>query len=201
MCFSVDYCPRGAVASLEACWNDAEAMGVRILGPLEVSDGTDWRQVGAAKQRAVGEQQQVRELAEDNFNRARSAFGADDPATLGSAYNLANELVALGEYEQARERYEDTLAGQRRVLGEDHPRTLDTAAGLAVSLIRLGDYERARDLGEDTLSRDRRVLGDDHRWTLESATNLAVALRRLGEEQQADQWVAWIKAQQHRSDR
>jgi hypothetical protein len=80
------------------------------------------------------------ELDEDTLARRR-VFGEDHPDTLGSAGNLAVDLVNLGEYRAARELDEDTLARRTRVLGEDHPDTLILANNLAAVVHALGESD------------------------------------------------------------
>ena len=59
----------------------------------------------------------------------------DDPDTLTSASQLANDLFGLGDYPQARELQEEVLSRQRRILGDDHPDTLTSASQLGLALV------------------------------------------------------------------
>jgi hypothetical protein len=52
-------------------------------------------------------------LNKDNLNRRRLVLGADHPATLASATNLAYDFYELGEYEQAYILNQDSLARRR----------------------------------------------------------------------------------------
>ena len=137
---------------------------------------------------AVGDHHRAHALHRDLFDWHREALGEDDPATLGTAANLAVRLADLDRVEEARELAEDTLNRRRRVLGEDHPSTLRSAASLANQLARSGRVEEAWELAEDTLNRRRRVLGENHPDALRTASNLALQLADLGRLEEA--WEA-----------
>ena len=61
-------------------------------------------------------------------------LGAEHPATLTAAGNLAQTLSSQGELARAQELEEGVLEARRRVLGDEHPDTLKAAGNLAEML-------------------------------------------------------------------
>ncbi len=100
------------------------------------------------------------------------ALGAEHPATLGTAHNLALTLDSQGDYAGARARYEAVLAARTRLLGAEHPDTLSTAHNLALTLFQQGDYGGARARFEAVLAAYTRLRGAEHPDTLRTARNL-----------------------------
>ncbi len=109
------------------------------------------------------------------------AQGAQHPATLATAHNLAVTLFQQGDYAAARTRYEAVLAVRTRLLGPEHPATLATAHTLALTLAEQGDYAVARTRYEAVLAVRTRLLGPEHPATLATAHNLALTLFQQGD--------------------
>jgi eukaryotic-like serine/threonine-protein kinase len=114
-------------------------------------------------------------------------LGENDPSTLSTMYDLANDLYRYqGKYAQAEPLFIKVLEVRRRVLGEEHPWTLET-------MNRLGDlyrYQRKFAEAESLLSKAlagcRRVLGEEHPWTLDTMNNLALVYQWQGKYAQAE---------------
>jgi hypothetical protein len=80
--------------------------------------------------RVSGQQRAGHQLADGVHARRQRTLGADHPATLTAADNLAGVLESLGEHEEAGALWADTLERRRRVLGDEHPLTRRTASRL-----------------------------------------------------------------------
>jgi tetratricopeptide (TPR) repeat protein len=96
--------------------------------------------------RDLGRYQESAEIDQSVLERARQAFGHDDPETLTFLGGLGADLRALGRFSEAKEH--DQLAQQQHVarFGEDDPRTLRMVNNLALDYGLLSQYEESRQL-------------------------------------------------------
>ena len=87
-------------------------------------------------------------------------------ASLASAYNYANTLIALERFEEAKALMRKTMPVAQRVLGESHQLTLRMRGVYAVALYKncatLEDQREALATLEDVERTMRRVMGGAH---------------------------------------
>ena len=130
------------------------------------------------------------ELAESQLRAAwewrRANLGADHPATLDSAHNLAVVASRQGHYDEARELLEPTLAARRRVLGDTDPETLASLSNIGELAVADGDLETAEAAFREVLAGLEPALGEDHPRTIAAVGNLGYVLRRRGDTAQAE---------------
>src|SRR3954451_12335573 len=93
--------------------------------------------------RADGKLFEEREQFASILERARRAFGEDDPQTLTYANNYASRLRLTGEYFAARDLDQETLRRRTAVLGATHAATLNTRSGFAMDNRECGQYVEA----------------------------------------------------------
>jgi hypothetical protein len=130
-------------------------------------------------------------------------LGAEHPATLTSAFNLASSLGQQGKYAEADWIGREVLGARKRVLGAEHPDTLGVTRRLratlnpATFLARLKSRRQTRRgradqleprLRAEVLGARKCVLGAEHPDTLASASlsNLAASLANQGKHADAE---------------
>ncbi len=94
-------------------------------------------------------------------------LSGDGEASLASAYNYANTLIALERFEEAKALMRKTMPVAQRVLGESHQLTLRMRGVYAVAFYEdpaatLDDLREAVTTLEDAKRIARRVLGGAH---------------------------------------
>jgi tetratricopeptide (TPR) repeat protein len=119
-------------------------------------------------------------------DRARAAFGAENPDVLEVDHDLCRVWYALGRAAEAETGFRRVLDLRLRVLGPDHPDVLTTQHYLARTLRDAGQTEQATRLFEATLAVRLTVLGADHHDTLTSRNNLADLMRASGRPLEAE---------------
>jgi hypothetical protein len=112
--------------------------------------------------------------------------GAEHPATLTTANNLAASLSDQGKYAEAERIEREVLVARKRVLGPEHPDTLGDANNLAMSLSNQGKHVDAELILREVHDVQKRVLGAEHPSTLTSANNLALSLSYQGKHADAE---------------
>jgi tetratricopeptide (TPR) repeat protein len=130
--------------------------------------------------RADGKLFEEREQFASILERARRAFGEDDPQTLTYANNYASRLRLTGEYFAARDLDQETLRRRTAVLGATHAATLNTRSGFAMDNRECGQYVEACEMQEETSAIATEILGRDHPTTIGGDRCLAVARRKAG---------------------
>jgi tetratricopeptide (TPR) repeat protein len=124
-----------------------------------------------------------REALEAGTEAARlciQVLGREDPLTLDSMTDLANNYSSLREHQKALNMNEEIWTIRKRTLGPEHPYTLISMSSLASTYSSLGWHEKSREMNEETLSLQRRLLGAEHPHTLTSMSKLASNYRELG---------------------
>ncbi|GAA1903208.1 FxSxx-COOH system tetratricopeptide repeat protein [Streptomyces durmitorensis] len=139
----------------------------------------------AAVRRVEGEFAIGAQLDATVYERARRAFGEEDPTTLDAAHNLGTSLRQAGDFRQALELDEHTLALRLRVLGQDHQRTLMTENNVAIDVRETGDYVGARARQQAVLDAYRDVFGRGNPATISTMRQLSEASRKAGDHAQA----------------
>ncbi|MFC8668116.1 FxSxx-COOH system tetratricopeptide repeat protein [Streptomyces sp. NPDC057199] len=152
------------------------------------TDGEDTREdaldainLEAAVRRVEGRFATGAELDEIAYERARRAFGEDDPTTLNTAHNLGVSLRSAGEFRRALELDQHTLALKLRLFGRDDQRTLITENSVAIDVRETGDYVGARSLQEAALDAYRDVFGSGNPATIAVMRQLSEACRKAGD--------------------
>ncbi len=135
----------------------------------------------AAVRRHQGDFLAGAELDQMAYERARRAFGEDDPTTLVTAHNLGVSLRVVGEYQRALELDRHTHAMKTRLFGRDHQQALVTEASVAVDVRETGDYVGARSLQQAVVDGYRATFGDGNPTTLRSMRQLSEACRKEGD--------------------
>ncbi|WP_317454031.1 FxSxx-COOH system tetratricopeptide repeat protein [Streptomyces sp. TRM68416] len=135
----------------------------------------------AAVRRAQGEFAAGAELDEMAYDRARRAFGEDDPTTLVTAHNLGVSLRVVGDFQRALELDRRTHAMKTRLFGRDHQQSLVTEASVAVDVRETGDYVGARSLQQAVVDGYRATFGSSNPTTLERIRQLSEASRKEGD--------------------
>ncbi|TLS40346.1 tetratricopeptide repeat protein [Streptomyces montanus] len=144
-------------------------------------DALDAMNLEAAVRRAEGRFATGAELDEIAYERARRAFGEDDPTTLNTAHNLGVSLRLAGEFRRALELDQHTLALKLRLFGRDDQRTLITENSVAIDVRETGDYVGARALQEAALEAHRDVFGRGNPATTGVMRQLSEACRKAGD--------------------
>ncbi|MGN9755989.1 FxSxx-COOH system tetratricopeptide repeat protein [Streptomyces sp. SD31] len=144
-------------------------------------DALDALQLEAAVRRVEGRFATGAELDKIAYERARRAFGEDDPTTLNIAHNLGVSLRLVGDFRQALELDQRTLALKLRLYGRDDRRTLITESGVAIDVRETGDYVGARSLHETVLAAYREVFGHENPATIGAMRQLSEACRKEGD--------------------
>ncbi|MFE1840298.1 FxSxx-COOH system tetratricopeptide repeat protein [Streptomyces sviceus] len=135
--------------------------------------------------RSLGRLKEAHEVDLEVLEKFTAARGAEYPATLAAAGNVAADLRALGRYQEARELDRGTYDVALREFGEDHQRTLMYANNLGMSEYLAGDRRAALNLHRTAYERQRQNQGSMKPRTLNLANNYARDLRETGELQQA----------------
>ncbi|MEU3738889.1 MULTISPECIES: FxSxx-COOH system tetratricopeptide repeat protein [unclassified Streptomyces] len=144
-------------------------------------DALDAIQLEAAVRRLEGHFAVGAELDETAFERARRAFGEDDPTTLNIAHNLGVSLRLAGEFRRALELDQHTLGLKMRLFGRDDQRTLVTENSVAIDVRETGDYVGARALQEAVLDAFRDVFGRANPSTVGVMRQLSESFRKEGD--------------------
>ncbi|MGP4048364.1 FxSxx-COOH system tetratricopeptide repeat protein [Streptomyces sp. 2A115] len=144
-------------------------------------DALDALQFEAAVRRAEGRFAAGAELDRIAYERARRAFGEDDPTTLNIAHNVAVSLRLTGEFREALELDRRTLDLKRRLFSEDDRRILITEYNLAVDVRETGDYVGARELHESVQEAYREAFGLENPSTIEAVRQLSESCRKEGD--------------------
>lgn len=139
----------------------------------------------AAVRRVEGEFAIGAQLDATVYERARRAFGEEDPTTLDAAHNLGTSLRQAGDFRRALELDEHTLALRLRVLGQDHQRTLMTENNVAIDVRETGDYVGARARQQAVLDAYRDVFGRGNPATIGTMRQLSEASRKAGDHAQS----------------
>lgn len=171
-------------------YDDASDLVARLKGVYgrTAPQGEDTREdaletlnLEAAVRRAQGDFTAGAELDEMAYDRARRAFGEDDPTTLSTAHNLGVSLRLVGEFQRALELDRHTHAMKTRLFGRDHQQSLLTEASVAVDVREAGDYVGARSLQQAVVDGYRTVFGAGNPTTLQTVRQLSEACRKEGD--------------------
>ncbi|CCK29233.1 NB-ARC domain-containing protein [Streptomyces davaonensis JCM 4913] len=155
-------------------------------GPEDTrEDALETMNLEAAVRRVQGDFAAGVELDEMAYDRARRAFGEDDPTTLGRAHNLGVSLRLVGEFQRALELDRHTHALKTRLYGGDHNQSLVTQESIAIDVRETGDYVGARSLQEAVVDGFRPVFGAGNPQTLQSLRQLGEACRKEGDHAKA----------------
>ncbi|MDH6214843.1 FxSxx-COOH system tetratricopeptide repeat protein [Streptomyces pseudovenezuelae] len=144
-------------------------------------DALDALQFEAAVRRAEGRFAEAAELDQFAYERARRAFGEDDPTTLNIAHNVGVSLRLTGEFREALELDRRTLDLKRRLFSDGDRRILITEYNLAVDVRETGDYVGARELHESVQEAYREAFGLDNPSTIEAVRQLSESCRKEGD--------------------
>ncbi|QDN78860.1 tetratricopeptide repeat protein [Streptomyces sp. S1A1-7] len=144
-------------------------------------DALETLNLEAAVRRVQGDFSAGAELDEAAYDRARRAFGEDDPTTLDRAHNLGVSLRLVGEFQRALELDQHTHALKARLFGRDHQQSLITEASIAVDVRETGDYVGARSLQQAVVDGFRAVFGAGNPSTLGTVRQLSEASRKEGD--------------------
>ncbi|AWW38912.1 FxSxx-COOH system tetratricopeptide repeat protein [Streptomyces cadmiisoli] len=135
----------------------------------------------AAVRRVEGDFAAGAEVDEMAYDRARRAFGDDDPTTLVTAHNLGVSLRLVGEFQRALELDRRTHALKTQLFGRDHQQSLVTEASVAVDAREAGDYVGARSLQQAVVDGHREMFGPNNPATLQTVRQLSEACRKEGD--------------------
>ncbi len=144
-------------------------------------DALDVINIEAAVRRVEGDFAAGAALDETAYERARQAFGEDDPTTLNIAHNLGVSLRLAGDFRRALELDRHTYGLKVRLFGRDDQRTLVTEGGIAIDVRETGDYIGARSLQQAVLDGYRSVLGPANPATIANMRQLSEACRKEGD--------------------
>ncbi|MEV7995753.1 FxSxx-COOH system tetratricopeptide repeat protein, partial [Streptomyces sp. NPDC086077] len=144
-------------------------------------DALNVLQLEAAVRRVEGRFATGAELDRVAYERARRAFGDEDPTTLNITHNLGVSLRLAGDFRQALELDQRTLALKLRLFGREDRRTLITENSVAIDVRETGDYVGARSLQEPVLVACRDVFGHGNPTTIETMRQLSEACRKEGD--------------------
>ncbi|MFG2130695.1 FxSxx-COOH system tetratricopeptide repeat protein [Streptomyces sp. NPDC048751] len=144
-------------------------------------DALDAIQLEAAVRRVEGRFATGAELDKIAYERARRAFGEDDPTTLNITHNLGVSLRLAGDFQQALELDRRTLGLKLRLFGRDDRRTLITEYAMAIDVRETGDYVGARSLHEAVQGAYRDVFGVGNPATVEAMRQLSESCRKEGD--------------------
>ncbi|MFE4546150.1 FxSxx-COOH system tetratricopeptide repeat protein [Streptomyces sp. NPDC056785] len=135
----------------------------------------------AAVRRVEGDFAAGAELDEMAYDRARRAFGEDDPTTLVTAHNLGVSLRLVGDFHRAQELDQHTHTMKMRLYGRDHTQSLMTEASVSIDVRETGDYVGARSLQQAVVDGYQAVLGPGNPATLQTVRQLSEACRKEGD--------------------
>ncbi|QIT45273.1 tetratricopeptide repeat protein [Streptomyces antibioticus] len=135
----------------------------------------------ASVRRHQGDFEAGAELDEMAYQRARRAFGDDDPTTLITSHNLGVSLRLMGEFQRALELDRRTHEMKVRLFGRDHQQALVTEASVAVDVRETGNYVGARSLQQAVVDGYRASFGPENPTTLRTQRQLSEACRKEGD--------------------
>ncbi|MCM1968834.1 MULTISPECIES: FxSxx-COOH system tetratricopeptide repeat protein [Streptomyces] len=144
-------------------------------------DALEAMMLEAAVRRVEGDFAAGADLDRMAYDRARRAFGEDDPTTLGTAHNLGVSLRLVGDFQRALELDQHTHALKTRLYGIDHHQSLITQGSIAIDVRETGDYVGARALQEAVVDGFRPVFGAGNPSTLQTLRQLGEACRKEGD--------------------
>src|SRR5262249_24300464 len=107
-------------------------------------------------------------------------WGAEDPATLTAAMELAYVILLQGKYDESLAHYDEAIAEARRVLGPEDDRLLEAMHNRARVLNKMGRVEEAIKEERDVLAARERLFGKNNTETLGSMGVLAVLEAKQG---------------------
>ncbi|WP_240139173.1 FxSxx-COOH system tetratricopeptide repeat protein [Streptomyces sp. MUM 178J] len=139
----------------------------------------------AAVRRVEGDFAAARRLDEMVYERARRAFGEDDPTTVNVAHNLGVSLRLSGDFRAALELDRRTHELKLRMFGQDDQRTLVTEGGIAIDVRETGNYIEARALQQAVVDSSRELLGSQNPGTIRVMGHLSDACRKEGDHETA----------------
>lgn len=148
-------------------------------------DALDAIQLEAAVRRVEGEFATGAALDAIAYERARRAFGEDDPTTLNITHNLGVSLRLVGDFRQALELDRRTLDLKQRLFGSIDRRTLITQNSVAIDVRETGNYVGARALQEAVLTVYREEFGPEIPATIDAMRQLSEACRKEGDHAKA----------------
>ncbi|WP_409471215.1 FxSxx-COOH system tetratricopeptide repeat protein [Streptomyces sp. HC307] len=144
-------------------------------------DALETMNLEAAVRRVQGDFATGAELDETAYDRARRAFGEDDPATLATAHNLGVSLRLVGDFQRALELDRETHAMKTRLYGREHRQSLMTEASIAIDVRETGDYIGARSLQQAVVDGYRSIFGPGNPTTLQTLRQLSESCRKEGD--------------------
>ncbi|MFE9021999.1 FxSxx-COOH system tetratricopeptide repeat protein [Streptomyces sp. NPDC007808] len=144
-------------------------------------DALETLMLEAAVRRVQGDFAAGAELDEMAYDRARRAFGEDDPTTLSTAHNLGVSLRLVGEFQRALELDEHTHEMKTRLFGRDHQQSLITEGSIAIDVRETGDYVGARSRQQGVVDGFRAEFGAGNPSTLGTLRQLGEACRKEGD--------------------
>ena len=147
---------------------------------------------------AQGRYWEAEQLCREVLPVQQWGFGAEDPATLITASNLAIYLAQQGKDAEAERIQREVLAAQQRQIGEENPDTLVTAMDLATTLSNQERHAEAGKLQREVLEIQQRKLGTEHPNTLMTAGNLANSLSNQGRHVDAERMQREVLAARQR---
>lgn len=132
--------------------------------------------------RDLGDYQRATEIDMSLLDRARRAFGEDDPNILMFLAGLGADLRALGRFQAAKEHDERAHRQHVQFLGEEEPRTLRMVNNLALDYGLLSHYQESRRLHLLAFNRQSQAnSGVSKSDVLSSWTSVARVVRQSGE--------------------
>lgn len=144
-------------------------------------DALETLMLEAAVRRVQGDFAAGAELDEMAYDRARRAFGEDDPTTLSTAHNLGVSLRLVGEFRRALELDQHTHEMKTRLFGRDHQQSLITEGSIAIDVRETGDYVGARSRQQAVVDGFRAEFGAGNPSTLQTLRQLGEACRKEGD--------------------
>jgi tetratricopeptide (TPR) repeat protein len=132
--------------------------------------------------RDLGEYQRTTEIDMSVLDRARHAFGNEDPNVLTFLGGLGADLRALGRFAEAKDHDELARDQHVTVLGEDDPLTLRMVNNLALDYGLLSQYRESRQLHLLAFNRQSQAsAGVSKSDVLSSWNSVARVVRQSGE--------------------
>ncbi|MFI1763436.1 FxSxx-COOH system tetratricopeptide repeat protein [Streptomyces sp. NPDC020800] len=151
----------------------------RVSAP-DSEEALDTIQTEAAVRRVQGRFPEGAELDRVVYERARRAFGDDDPASLNMAHNLGVSLRLTGAIREALELDRKTWHLKLRLFGRDDQRSLVTENSIAIDVRESGDYVGALRLQETALEAFQDIFGNNNPATISTERELGIACRKAG---------------------
>jgi serine/threonine protein kinase len=129
----------------------------------------------------TGRHEEAIQMARGLHARQGMRLGADAPATLQTAVELARVLDFTGENEEAGRLMKESVAAYVRRLGENHPDTLFARSAFGLHLINQSRLAEARKQLELVVHRTEETLGPNHRLALQANYRLACLIYLEGD--------------------